>query len=177
MTDWSQRATCPDALRKAASALVENRSIPEPTTGCWLWERGMSKDGYGHVEWQARGHMAHRLSYFGKTGEWPRVVRHRCDNPSCVNPEHLLGGTALDNKNDSIARGRHAFGVRNGHAKLTDSDVVEIRALAGKLPQRAIAAHYGVNNSVVCRTINGVAWAHVGRPAFPAYIAGRRAAT
>lgn len=75
----------------------------------------------------------HRKVYYEATGEWPEVVRHKCDNPRCINPLHLEGGTHLDNNNDKVARGRaktlRATGEFSARHKLTDADVEQIRAL------------------------------------------------
>ena len=73
----------------------------------------------------------HRKVYYEATGELPEVVRHKCDNPRCVNPEHLEGGTQKDNMDDMKKRNRAGdrrnFGAANGRTKLNPCDVAAIR--------------------------------------------------
>ena len=69
----------------------------------------------------------HRKVYYEATGELPEVVRHKCDNPRCVNPEHLEGGTHQDNMDDRKKRNRTAKGLANGRTKLNPCDVAAIR--------------------------------------------------
>lgn len=93
---------------------LENRfwSRVNKTSTCWLWTMGTDKDGYGKIssgKRQNRKHMrAHRVSYELYKGAVPdgMFVCHTCDNPSCVNPEHLFLGTAFDNNRDTINKGR-----------------------------------------------------------------------
>jgi hypothetical protein len=79
--------------------------------GCWEWTGDKFKRGYGRVK---EGVYAHRFSFelhFGPLDQ-RTVVRHRCDNVSCVNPAHLLAGTQLDNMRDKVERGRQPkFGL------------------------------------------------------------------
>ena len=81
------------------------------TSGCWIWEGTRERKGYGRL---GRGHssgqlLAHRASYELFVGPIPdgMMVLHRCDIPSCVNPEHLFIGTAADNARDEVAKGRN----------------------------------------------------------------------
>lgn len=107
----------------------------------------------------------HRRVYYETTGELPEVVRHKCDNPRCINPEHLEGGTQQDNVNDTVSRGRHNHGVTKGEAhtstKLTYQDVQTIRQSYVKgsklygLP--ALARRYNVGTSQLHRIIKGEA--------------------
>lgn len=84
----------------------DERYIPEPMSGCWLWLGGVSYPaGYGRM---TRGQYAHRVSYEIHRGAVPRGlhVLHRCDNRICVNPDHLFVGTRSDNMRDMMAKGR-----------------------------------------------------------------------
>lgn len=87
---------------------------PEPNTGCWLWTRFTDKDGYGFIntctiKYKSNSTRAHRLSYSLFKGAIPKgmCVLHKCDQPSCVNPEHLFLGTHRDNQWDKVHKGRH----------------------------------------------------------------------
>ena len=92
------------------------------------------------------------------------VVRHSCDNPPCVNPEHLLLGTQADNMADKINRGRAnvPHGERHTSAKLTADDVRDIRQfLADGESCRSIGRAYGVSHQVVSDIKLGKSWRSV----------------
>ena len=78
---------------------------------CWLWQAGVNEHGYGRISTtRADGPvLAHRAAYEAKVGPLAEgeVVRHRCDNPRCVNPNHLIAGTMMDNTADMMERKRH----------------------------------------------------------------------
>lgn len=80
-------------------------------------------------------HLVHRVMYAAEVGQIPLglLVLHKCDNPKCCNPEHLFLGTHKDNTQDCIAKGRFVItphkGEKNGNSKLTDDQVLKIRAL------------------------------------------------
>lgn len=137
------------------------QSVPEPASGCWLWHGPLVHGGYGHFRVNRSKQYAHRFAYELYCGPIPAGlrVRHKCDNPGCVNPDHLILGTQLDNMADCIARGRFCRGEDKPWAKLTEAQVLEIRTLS--LPQRAIAALYGVGRSTIRQVLSGQTWAHV----------------
>jgi DNA invertase Pin-like site-specific DNA recombinase len=93
-------------------------------------------------------------------------VLHTCDNPSCVCPQHLFLGTNLDNIADKVAKGRQRGGggglrgEKHGQAKLTERDVIAIRASVGATLQE-IADLYGISNQQVSRIRARKKWAHV----------------
>lgn len=76
---------------------------------CWLWTGKPNERGYGSLQADNVRWYAHRFSYFLKHGECPDLVRHKCDTPLCVNPNHLEQGTYQDNIDDMISRGRAAW--------------------------------------------------------------------
>lgn len=119
---------------------------------CWEW-RGYRNGGYGRIRVAGRSVLAHRVSYETWVGPIPAgmQVRHRCDNPPCINPAHLEVGTHLDNMHDMHERGRRAdlSGERHGRAKLTWPQVQEIRALVGKVTQRELARRFGVSKGTI----------------------------
>jgi hypothetical protein len=87
---------------------IENLSIPEPNSGCWLWLGMVYTTGYGGVVHQGITKLAHRASYEAFHGVIPRkmLICHHCDNPSCVNPDHLFLGTEQDNADDMVKKKR-----------------------------------------------------------------------
>jgi len=88
----------------------------QKTDGCWLWVGLVDKDGYGRIRVSGKQARAHRYSYILHYGETDLWVLHRCDNPTCVRPDHLFLGTSQDNVADRTAKGRAASGHQNGHA-------------------------------------------------------------
>jgi len=101
---------------------IESNSIPEPNTGCWLWLGATDRHGYGQVTLCRTDRIklnlralqaAHRVSWLCTHGPIPNgmCVLHKCDNPACVNLDHLWLGTLKDNSRDMVAKGRHGGGV------------------------------------------------------------------
>lgn len=132
------------------------RSIPEPNSGCWLWMRSLVPPD-GRAQWVRFGHKAaYRISYEAFVGDIPRGLRvlHSCDNPACVNPEHLSVGTQAENMQQCARRGRIRGGARLGenhhNAKLTREQIRSIRqrTAAGESCIR-LAAEYGVSDTTI----------------------------
>lgn len=136
---------------------------------CWPFSGGDSRCRSGHRQVWHDGRMdqVHRAVWELEHGQIPdgMVVRHRCDNPSCVNPAHLELGSVADNNRDRDERGRHIPlpGMKNGNAKLTREEAVEIRRLAGegRISQKRIAQMFGTSQGNVSLIHRGKAWSHV----------------
>lgn len=135
-------------------------------------EFGGSKDrkGYGRVWINGKKVFAHRFAYCVANGLQIAeidglVIRHACDNPSCILPSHLCAGTSQQNSDDMVERKRQAFGRRNGHARLTEDQVREIiRDYIPRDPQynsRALAKKYGVTANYVAAICRGEKWKHL----------------
>ena len=74
---------------------------------CLVWTKCLNTDGYPRAVIEGNNNAkVHRVVFELSNGYLPEVVRHTCDNTKCVNPDHLLGGTALDNVRDRVERGR-----------------------------------------------------------------------
>lgn len=129
--------------------------------GCCVWQ-GSTKDGYPKAMVNGVTRLVHRLIYEAANGPIrpADVVRHRCDNPLCINPAHLLIGTHADNVADRVARCRSASGVRNGRAKLTPESVAAIRA--SPATHTELAGRYGVDRKTIRLIRAGVIWKAVG---------------
>lgn len=114
---------------------------------------------------------AHRLSWELHNGPIPPglVVCHKCDNPPCVNPDHLFLGTQGDNLRDRDAKGKHNVrlhpelerGERNPNSRLSAVQISEIRRLASDNSQRGLGRMFGVSGTQIRRILSGEQWGHV----------------
>lgn len=144
--------------------------------GCWLWDSCLNNGGYGRFWFSGRKVLAHRLAYQLYVGEIPKgmQVLHSCDQPRCVNPDHLHLGTQEDNQREMVNRGRAACGDRNGsrrrpeslrrgsshgRAKLTEEQVRHIRASVE--PVKILAVRHGVSDTLIRMIVNNRIWKHV----------------
>ncbi len=140
-------------------------TMPDP---CWEWT--MHRDGkeYGIIKLKGKNEYVHRLFYRLFVGEILafQVVRHKCDNPPCCNPNHLVKGTPADNIADCHEKFRHAFGEKQAAAKLTETQVMEMRVeyARGGTSQPKLAAKYGVCKSTIMYALMGYTWNHVKGP-------------
>lgn len=128
---------------------------------CLEWQGSSRPDGYGQVEIDGKRHYVHRVFYALFVGDLGNgmFVCHRCDNPRCVNPDHLFLGTPADNINDAASKWRTQKGSKNHHAKLTEADVDEIirRVRAGER-QIDVAAAFGVPKQRISKILLRQAW-------------------
>lgn len=141
--------------------------VSKTPTGCWLWNGSLNNVGYGQigVGFRQPNTLAHRVSWRIHFGNIPHGanVLHRCDTPSCVNPDHLFLGTQMTNMLDCKAKGRTTAGERNTQAKLTRADVVSIRRLAAAgLSLASIARKFNVSGGNISMIVSGKRWANVG---------------
>jgi hypothetical protein len=161
----------------------KDRYIPEPNTGCWLWIAAVSKSGYGASYNNGKQQSAHRMSWEIENGKIPEgmFVCHKCDEKTCVNPDHLFLGTPKDNMQDMINKGRrvvpstrnrmrgcdwrdaHLGKLPTGEAhhgsKLTETDVLAIRASDD--PGVILATKYNVSNNTISRVRRRLIWSHI----------------
>jgi hypothetical protein len=134
--------------------------MPLPWSGCWIWMGRVNEKGYG-MAGKAGRERVHRLSWREHRGPITIAdcVLHKCDNPSCLNPDHLfLGDRALNNK-DMREKGRDAHGERSPWAKLSVEQVRKIRS--SKKGHRALGREYGVTHERIRRIRLRVAWRSV----------------
>lgn len=145
------------------------RIFPEPNTGCWL-SIGPTNEK-GHVRVSPLTHSgfryAHRYSYFINVGDFDRhlCILHKCDVPSCVNPDHLFTGTIADNIADCVSKGRHKRGTKSKYNRFSETQVIEMRQLhsqgrTNKEIRDTLGLHYSLASQVnaICKRIT---WKHI----------------
>lgn len=132
--------------------------------GCWEWAGPRDQDGYGCLYVTVNGQLvqrAHRAAWALFRGPIPEgtLVRHRCDNPPCCNPDHLRLGTHQDNTDDKVSRNRQASGRRLPQTRLTDEEVREIRATYRVVKRKSnateLAETYGVSQRYIMHLVSG----------------------
>lgn len=136
------------------------------TNSCWIWTGMMNKD-YGSFWFNNKigAIIASRASWLIHIGDIPngKVICHKCDNPSCVNPDHLFLGSYLDNNRDKIKKSRDKRGSKISNSKLNETDIPKIRKMREKgLTYREISEIFGVCQYTIYSIIKGWTWDHVG---------------
>ena len=131
---------------------------------CWEWLACKNPKGYGQFQYEKSIQQAHRVSYMINIGKIPDglFVLHNCDNPSCVNPNHLFLGTNQDNVQDKVNKNRvhHPKGELNGRSKLTKKDIRTIRKLyaSGNYFQYQLGEMFGVTQPTIGSIVNNQTW-------------------
>jgi hypothetical protein len=99
------------------------------SNGCWIYTAAKDNDGYGRFCFDGQNRMAHRIVYQLIYGDIQsnQYICHTCDNPACVNPNHLFLGSPDDNMKDKVAKNRQAKGEMAGNSKLKENQVLDIR--------------------------------------------------
>lgn len=141
-------------------------AVGAETGDCWVWTGNKPDGRYGHFSIDAKIVKAHRWIYEFFHGSIPGglMIRHKCDNPQCVNPGHLEAGTGRQNTADMYERGRNPDrrGIKHPLARLTESDVVEIRRLYEcGVSQPRLAERFNVGRSQVGKIVNRQNWRHI----------------
>ena len=129
---------------------------------CWPWTRSCMKEGsYGRLILHGKQVVAHRVAYELAIGNIPNgmLVCHKCDNPPCCNPGHLFVGTNQDNMTDRQEKGRYTSGGQHHASKLSEQDVIQIRArLSSNETPWHIAQDYPVHPTAIYRIRDGKTW-------------------
>lgn len=133
---------------------------------CWEWLACKDKDGYGKFHSEGKEIRAHIYSWELHNGQKRSpgmFVCHKCDNPSCVNPDHLFLGTTQDNTKDMILKNRQAKGERAGNVKLNPEIVLRVRELREKhgMVYRKIAEITNVSEPSVTAICKRRVWKHI----------------
>lgn len=137
------------------------------TPTCWLWTRKPGMDGYGKVSFTEGDnkitYRAHRFAHLITKGDPANnLVCHTCDNPICVNPDHLFLGDNTTNQQDMISKRRDNRAKGEGLSKLTDNEVLEIRRrAANKEKQNALAVEFGLTKNGIWHIVHRTTWKHI----------------
>lgn len=153
-----ERDTLDRLVAQGFSPTILNRFWRSVTKGCWIWTGHKNNKGYGMIGKAGSSTdfwLIHRVSWVIHRGPIPDglCVLHRCDNPLCVNPDHLFLGTKKDNTQDMIAKRRN-----RGAARLTEDQIREIIALDRSVGYKQIAARYGITRGHVWRIRKRKRW-------------------
>ncbi|WP_439212545.1 HNH endonuclease signature motif containing protein [Duffyella gerundensis] len=131
--------------------------------GCINWTGNRTAFGYGSIRMNNRTVRTHRLSYELAKGPIPEglIIRHKCDNPSCINPDHLEVGTTKDNARDRCERGRSVIvkGEATGSCKLKECQVRDI--LLSKASHAELGRKYGVVPATIHAIRTRRTWRHI----------------
>ena len=150
-----------------AKQYILDRIEKNGKTGCWEWtgllfDNGYARSGLTKREGVCYPAIASRMSFLIFKGEITKglCVCHTCDNPKCVNPDHLFLGTHKDNAEDMVKKNRSLKGERHSNAKLTEKNVRDIR-LRKKESVAHLASIYGVSDHTIKDVLRKRTWKHV----------------
>ena len=162
------------SLNRRSGESIRDRLLRKSTVvecGCRAWNGARNKRGYGWLTVRGISHMEHRVSFqefVCPIGDG-LFVCHRCDNPSCINPDHLFLGSPADNSRDMSIKGRSTKGTlrpgtgpsgeSNVRAKLTRELVTAIRLKADcGAPLVDLARDFNVTPSTICKIVKRQIW-------------------
>lgn len=140
-----------------------------PISQCWEWTARKYPSGYGQFSWlvppnKHKTQLSHRCSYLLFKGPIPIGINvlHKCDNPSCVNPDHLFLGTTQDNSDDKVSKNRHNHGNISHQHILSELDVRNIRSQP--ISNGCISKWsklYNVSYTCMFNVVHNITWKHV----------------
>ena len=163
-----QESSCPLALgifnMQRANFLERfNSKWVKSENGCHVWVKSKKGAGYGAMRFNGKDRLAHRIIWEITHGPIKDglFVCHKCDNPACVNVDHLFLGTQSDNMRDMTQKNRHPYPLAEKHhrAKLTNEQVKEIRAAAES--SKVLASIYGVTKRTILNVRHGYTYGSV----------------
>ena len=137
----------------------------DKTGDCWNWTGSVNNHGYGKIFCDRKLLLSHRVSWEFANGKIPKgkhykttCILHRCDNPKCVNPDHLFLGTQKDNVADMLNKNR-------AKTKLNPSKVTAIRKkyAIGTITMSKLATMYGISQTTIWLIVNRKTWNHAAK--------------
>lgn len=131
---------------------------------CWIWNGYKNQRGYGYIKVIGKFIQTHRMSWVMHYGDIPEglCVLHKCDNPSCVRPDHLFIGTFHDNTLDAMKKGRICKGEQVGISKLKEWQVLKIRSLYLEgISITNIAKRFAMSRAETSKIIHRNVWKHI----------------
>lgn len=150
--------------KQSHKEFILSRIEIDTKTNCWNWTKSLIK-GYARISGtrSKESPLTSRYVFKYLKGIDPKnkQVCHTCDNPKCVNPDHLFLGTLIDNFKDMKNKGRSARGIKNTKAKLTEYEVKKILSLKGKLNQHEVGRLFNVCGSTISNIWNKRTWKHI----------------
>lgn len=150
---------------------IKSKVTINAVSECWEWNASRTPGGYGQMRFRGTRWLSHRVSWTLFKGEIPEGpgtyktlgVLHKCDNPCCINPDHLFLGDQKSNIDDSVNKERWGkrgcIGEKHGRAALNEVKVREIRASG--LTYSELAEKYLVSKSTIQHVIQRRSWAHI----------------
>lgn len=152
-------------IRRSLSTRFFEKMLKRSPEECWEWHGATARHGYGVISDGEHLLVASRVAWELASGAPIPVgldVLHHCDNPACCNPSHLFLGTATDNMLDMLAKGRGVIGSKCYNAKLTEDQVLAIRArIAAGDTQLALAKCYWVHRGTILAIVHRRSWKHL----------------
>jgi hypothetical protein len=131
------------------------------TESCWLWKNPSHPFGYGRFKFNNKIQLAHRVSYklYNRDITSSECVLHKCDNPGCVNPDHLFLGSRKDNALDRTMKGRTLRGSQVPTSIFKEQDILDIRSSSLSINQ--LAKQYNTGYGTIWTIVKRKTWKHI----------------